>query len=368
MSHERRRRPRGRALLRGAWRKDDPWAFDTSPWEAGPSRPPARPARGSTLSRALELGCGAGHFTRAAAAPRGCRVGSRHLARPRSRRRGACSRSSTAARAELRVANVMDADLRTEAPFDLVVLSGDRGYYLGWLYPFFRVAWLARDLYEVTSPAVGCSSPIPWARSATPSCCRGSCAATTTSSATRASRPSARRPSGARRTAWRSRSSFPFSGSPDHPQRREVVARGDGQGCAGGRVASRPPTRTARRPGTGVFGHGQEAHHEARSRDGRALSRPEVEVSIEGYLGRGGGAAPARGEREDGEDDSRPRSSRGRDQGGRRRRAPPDGPPGARPPAAATWRSRGPWPRAAPRGVPPRRCGPPRARGSGRRA
>ena len=45
----------------------------------------------------------------------------------------------------------MHADLRAEAPFDLVVLT-ETVYYLGWLYPFFNVAWLARDLFAATRP------------------------------------------------------------------------------------------------------------------------------------------------------------------------------------------------------------------------
>ena len=51
---------------------------------------------------------------------------------------------------ELRLANVMDQQFRGEAPFDLIVMS-ETVYYLGWLYSFFDVAWLAGELFTATS-------------------------------------------------------------------------------------------------------------------------------------------------------------------------------------------------------------------------
>jgi len=61
------------------------------------------------------------------------------------------SSSPLAARASLRVANVMELDLRAEGTFDLVILA-ETVYYLGWLYPFFSMAWLARDLHSALRP------------------------------------------------------------------------------------------------------------------------------------------------------------------------------------------------------------------------
>jgi hypothetical protein len=43
----------------------------------------------------------------------------------------------------------MDYDPCLEGPWDLVVLS-ETIYYLGWLYPFFDVGWLAQRLYAAT--------------------------------------------------------------------------------------------------------------------------------------------------------------------------------------------------------------------------
>jgi hypothetical protein len=50
---------------------------------------------------------------------------------------------------EYRVANVMDYDPHADGPWDLVVMS-ETIYYLGWLYPFFDVGWLAFQLFEAT--------------------------------------------------------------------------------------------------------------------------------------------------------------------------------------------------------------------------
>jgi hypothetical protein len=43
----------------------------------------------------------------------------------------------------------MDYDLRAEGSWDLVVMS-ETIYYLGWLYPFFDVAWLAGEIFAAT--------------------------------------------------------------------------------------------------------------------------------------------------------------------------------------------------------------------------
>jgi hypothetical protein len=50
---------------------------------------------------------------------------------------------------EFRAANVMEYDPRREGPWDLVVLA-EMIYFLGWLYSFFDVAWLAAELFGAT--------------------------------------------------------------------------------------------------------------------------------------------------------------------------------------------------------------------------
>jgi SAM-dependent methyltransferase len=101
--------------------------------------------------RVLELGCGAGHFTQRllplADSLLAVDISPTAIEKARSR----LAASSLGARAELRVANVMELDLRAAGAFDLAVLT-ETVYYLGWLYPFFSVAWLARDLFETLAP------------------------------------------------------------------------------------------------------------------------------------------------------------------------------------------------------------------------
>jgi SAM-dependent methyltransferase len=50
---------------------------------------------------------------------------------------------------DFRVANIMEYDLCAEGPWDLVVMS-ETIYYLGWLYPFFDLAWLASQIFAAT--------------------------------------------------------------------------------------------------------------------------------------------------------------------------------------------------------------------------
>ena len=52
---------------------------------------------------------------------------------------------------DLRAVNVMEYNVGEEGPWDLVVLS-ETIYCLGWLYPFFNVAWLADQLFAATAP------------------------------------------------------------------------------------------------------------------------------------------------------------------------------------------------------------------------
>jgi SAM-dependent methyltransferase len=94
----------------------------------------------------LELGCGAGSFTR--------RLG--HIAdsvvaidiAPSAIERARASAFDPAA-IDFRVENIMDYELGAEGPWDLVVMS-ETIYYLGWLYPLFQVGWLASELFVAT--------------------------------------------------------------------------------------------------------------------------------------------------------------------------------------------------------------------------
>jgi SAM-dependent methyltransferase len=95
--------------------------------------------------RALEVGCGAGFFTRLVAglADRTVALDLSEVAIARARAAGAPGP------VDYRVANVMEYDPVAEGPWDLVVLN-ETVYYLGWLYSFFEVGWLASQLFEAT--------------------------------------------------------------------------------------------------------------------------------------------------------------------------------------------------------------------------
>src|SRR4030095_15105733 len=50
---------------------------------------------------------------------------------------------------EFQVQNIIDFDLQGQETWDLVVMN-ETIYYLGWLYSFFDVAWLAAQLFLAT--------------------------------------------------------------------------------------------------------------------------------------------------------------------------------------------------------------------------
>jgi SAM-dependent methyltransferase len=132
----------------GLWQRGDIWEFDTSTFER------ARWARlmevldGARYPRALELGCGAGHFTRLLA-----RLADRIVAydiAPSAIARARAAEAETTS-IDYRVGNAMDYAWRAEAPWDLVVMN-ETICYLGWLYPFFDIAWFASEVHAATRP------------------------------------------------------------------------------------------------------------------------------------------------------------------------------------------------------------------------
>ena len=98
--------------------------------------------------RALELGCGAGSFTRhlSSVCEHVLAVDVAPSAVDRARQAFAGG-----AGVDLRVADIMELDVEAEGPWDLVVLA-ETAYYLGWLYPMFDVGWLAHRLHRATGP------------------------------------------------------------------------------------------------------------------------------------------------------------------------------------------------------------------------
>jgi SAM-dependent methyltransferase len=136
-----------RVFFDGLWRRGDPWDLEGSKFEQERYAHLLRILDTRRYARLLELGCGSGAFTRLL-----CRAADHVVALDISptaiaRAKGAGIDPFVV---DFREANIMEYDVRPEGPWDLVVMS-ETIYYLGWLYSFFEVGWLARELYEATA-------------------------------------------------------------------------------------------------------------------------------------------------------------------------------------------------------------------------
>lgn len=137
---------KAREFFEDLWKRGDPWDFESSAYERDRCLHLLTMLDGRRYARALEIGCGAGYFTRllASVADRIVALDIAPAAIARALAVGAGPGS-----VDFRVANIMDYDPGAEGPWDLVVMS-DTIYFLGWLYPFFDVAWLASELFAST--------------------------------------------------------------------------------------------------------------------------------------------------------------------------------------------------------------------------
>jgi SAM-dependent methyltransferase len=128
------------------WQRGDFWDFESSEYERARCVRLLTILAGRRYARALEIGCGAGYFTRLLAniADHIVAFDIAPAAIARARTQGADLRH-----VEFRVANAMDYEWRADGPWDLIVCS-DTIYYLGWLYSFFDVAWFAAELFAAT--------------------------------------------------------------------------------------------------------------------------------------------------------------------------------------------------------------------------
>jgi predicted TPR repeat methyltransferase len=135
-----------RTFMDSLWERGDPWDIESSSYERDRCVHLLRMLEGRHYSRVLEIGCGAGYLT--------------HLLAPHADQIVALDISQTAidrartmdagpAAVDFRVANIMDYKLQSDGLWDLIVFS-DTMCYLGWLYPFFDVAWLAVQLFDAT--------------------------------------------------------------------------------------------------------------------------------------------------------------------------------------------------------------------------
>lgn len=135
-----------RTLMNHLWGRGDPWDIESSDYEYNRCLHLLRMIEGKRYARLLEIGCGAGFLTRLLVpyADRIVALDISETAIDRARALGA-----DPATVDFRVMNIMDYKPETEGPWDLIVFS-DTLCYLGWLYPFFDVAWLAVQLFEAT--------------------------------------------------------------------------------------------------------------------------------------------------------------------------------------------------------------------------
>ena len=128
------------------WAVDDPWNLESSEFEAAKYRHQLQLLEGRRYGRALEVGCGAGRFTRSLAQVAdvvvGVDISDRAISRARS--------LPELAGVTYVKANIMEDDRVLEGPWDLIVIS-ETIYYLGWLYSFSDVAFLAWRLFEETA-------------------------------------------------------------------------------------------------------------------------------------------------------------------------------------------------------------------------
>jgi SAM-dependent methyltransferase len=133
------------AFFEELWKRGDPWEYETSEFEQRRCARLLEILSGRRYGKVLEIGCGAGAFTRLLA-PIADHVVAFDISSTAIERAKAIQ---TDPRIDFKVANMMEYDARAEGPWDLVVMS-DMICFLGWLYSFFDVGWLAMELFAAT--------------------------------------------------------------------------------------------------------------------------------------------------------------------------------------------------------------------------
>jgi predicted TPR repeat methyltransferase len=134
------------AFFEELWKRGDPWRFESSEFEKVKYEIEIESLRGRRYPRVLEIGCGAGWFTRSLAT-----IADQIVAVDISPTAIARAVTLGLHGVDFKVANIMEYNLRAEGgPWDLVVMN-ETICYLGWLYSFFDVAWLGAELFAATA-------------------------------------------------------------------------------------------------------------------------------------------------------------------------------------------------------------------------
>jgi SAM-dependent methyltransferase len=136
-----------RTFMDGLWERGDPWEIESSKYERDRCVQLRKMLKGRRYARALEIGCGAGYLTRLLA-PQADQIVALDISQTAIERARILGVGQP--NVDFRVANIMDYKPKVEGPWDIIVFS-ETICYLGWLYPFFDVAWLAVQLFEATS-------------------------------------------------------------------------------------------------------------------------------------------------------------------------------------------------------------------------
>jgi SAM-dependent methyltransferase len=137
---------RARLFFDDLWAQGDYWQLETSDFDRTRYTQIMQLLADRRYPRVLEIGCGAGAFTQLLAGVSDHVLGLdvSPVAIDRARARG------TDLGVEFRVANIMEAAPEDEGPWDLIVMN-ETVYYLGWLYSFFDLSWLAQRLLTATA-------------------------------------------------------------------------------------------------------------------------------------------------------------------------------------------------------------------------
>jgi predicted TPR repeat methyltransferase len=135
-----------RTFMDSLWERGDPWDFESSAYERDRCVHLLKMLAGQRYTRVLEIGCGAGYLTRLLA-PHADQLVALDISQTAIERARALSTRQTGV--DFRVANIMEYKPQADSPWDLIIFS-DTMCYLGWLYPFFDVAYLAVQLFDAT--------------------------------------------------------------------------------------------------------------------------------------------------------------------------------------------------------------------------